>query len=56
MRVMSSLTLDTDVDDRGESGADAVNRLAQVVALVVLLDVGDRQSAVLYFHVGVVRF
>ena len=42
----TSLTLHIHVDDGGERGSDLVVRLAQVVALVPLLDAVDDQGAV----------
>ena len=45
-------TLYTDVDDSREATTDAIGRLAEVVTLVLLLDVLHDQGSVNNLHVG----
>ena len=45
-------TLYTDVDDSREATTDAIGRLAEVVTLVLLLDVLHHQRSVDHFDVG----
>lgn len=45
-RTVCIRTIDGEVDDLAEAGADAVDRLAEVEALVVLLDPGEHERAV----------
>ena len=45
-------TLHTDVDDSREATTDAISRLAEVVTLILLLDVLHHQRSVDHFHIG----
>lgn len=53
LREITLLTLDTDKDHSRKASTDAIRRLAQVIAFVRLLNVGNRQRAILNANVVV---
>lgn len=49
-------TLNRDENDGGQAGSDAVDSLAKVIAFVRLLNVIDREGAILHADIGIAQF